>query len=394
MTRPETSAAIFGGGSRKLLHVLTLTPFYPTLRDDAYGCFVAEPITSLNALGVTSTVFAAQPFYRERESANPQAPAAEFVRYPSLPGGMGLSTSGSLLSAWISKRGERLHKLEPFDLIHAHGPLPCGHAAMLLGQKLGIPYVVSVHGLDAYGDVQARGGFGRLARSTSLKVFHNAQRVICISEHVRKQVLAGDEGLRTSIVYNGADPALFSPSEAVEQPIVLSVGNLIPIKGHAILLNALGQIKAKHPGVRCEIVGTGPLREKLAALAAKLDVNVNFRGRIGRSELAEAYRRCAVFALPSYYEGLGCVYLEAMASGKATVGCWRQGIEEIIKHKHNGWLVSPNDPEDLAAGLSALLSDASLRNNIAEEGRRTVLKGFTLSRQAEGLDAIYREIVQ
>jgi glycosyltransferase involved in cell wall biosynthesis len=81
-----------------------------------------------------------------------------------------------------------------------------------------------------------------------------------------------------------------------------------------------------------------------------------------------------------------------MASEKVAIGCKRQGIEEIIRHGANGWLVEPESVDDLEYVMSKLMSDHSLRNNIAKAGRRTCLEGLTLSHQAQRFEAIYREI--
>src|SRR5437660_910385 len=102
------------------LHVLTLTPFYPTARDDANGCFVAEPLAALAELGAQNSILATQPFYREGERAHPNAPAAHFIRYFSLPGGAGLASAGAFLFARILSRIRELHRQHQIDIIHAH----------------------------------------------------------------------------------------------------------------------------------------------------------------------------------------------------------------------------------------------------------------------------------
>jgi len=83
-----------------------------------------------------------------------------------------------------------------------------------------------------------------------------------------------------------------------------------------------------------------------------------------------------------------------MASERVAIGCRGQGIEEIIEHGKNGWLVDPESSYDLATGLTTLLSNAAERDTIAVGGRQTILRGFTLAHQAERLGAIYREIGQ
>ena len=106
-----------------------------------------------------------------------------------------------------------------------------------------------------------------------------------------------------------------------------------------------------------------------------------------------AMRRCTVFALPSRYEALGCVYLEAMATGKPVIGCRSQGIAEIIQHGFNGFLVGPNNAKELSLALGMLLRDAGRRGNLGQAARDTILDRLTLAQQAETLARIYRESI-
>jgi len=379
----------------KTVHVLTLTPFYPSRNDDASGCFVAEPLAATAKAGVVNTIFAVQPFYRERLRADSTAPA-QWLRYFSLPGGLGLPLAGAFLFARIVGRVRELQRLRRIDLVHAHAPLPCGHAAMLLNAELGLPYVVSVHGLDAFSTEQVKGRAGEWCRRISQRVYHSSRRVICISERVREQVLEGlGRSCRTSVVYNGVDPELFSPGSETSsgEPLVLSVGNLIAIKGHDLLIRAVASLAPEFPELTLDIIGDGPERSRLQALARQLQVpdRVHFLGRQSRHQVAAAMRRCTVFALPSRYEGLGCVYLEAMSVGKPAIGCRGQGIAEIIQHGSNGFLVGPDNEKELALALAMLLRDPVRRRNLGAAARDTILERLTLAQQAESLVRIYRE---
>jgi glycosyltransferase involved in cell wall biosynthesis len=385
------------------MHVLTLTPFYPSEQDEAAGCFIAEPLDALTRAGVASSVLALQPIYRARlkparfQPGKSVAPA-EWVRYFSLPGNFGLPVAGAFAFARIVGRIRELQRTSRVDLIHAHGPLPCGHAAMLLSAELGIPYVVSVHGLDAYATEQVSGRFGEWCRRVSQRVYRASRRVICISERVREEVLQGTgQSCRTSVVYNGVDPELFSPGLEAKsnQTVVLSVGNLIPIKGHDVLLRAMAAISGEFTELVLEIIGEGPERHRLESLARQLGIGarVRFLGRRSRQQVAEAMRHCTLFALPSRYEGLGCVYLEAMATAKAVIGCRGQGIAEIIRHGSNGFLVGPDNDKELALALTMLLRDESRRRNLGQAARDTILDRLTLKQQAEALARIYRESV-
>ncbi len=380
------------------LHVLTLTPFFPSQENEVRGCFVSEPIEQLKQIGIASTVIAVAPIYRHREQPS-SAAAADWVRYPQVPGNLGLSSAGKWLSARALSRIRRLHAKRPIDVIHAHAALPCGHAAALMSKSLHIPFVVTVHGLDVFNTCFLGGIPAAWRRKASLDVYRSAQTVICISGKVH-EILKTGTGSETSsaIVYNGVNPSLFSPSQAEigsAQMEILIVGNLQRSKGHELVLRAIANLNASYPQLRCQIIGEGPDRAVFEALARSISIEqrIQFRGRQSRAEVAEAMRRCSVFVLPSGNEGLGCVYLEAMSCAKPVIGCSGQGIDEVIEHGKNGWLVPADGLEQLTQGLSLLLGSSSLRMSIGEAARRTILEKFTLAHQAELLAAIYRRAI-
>ena len=314
------------------------------------------------------------------------------MRYFSVPGGLGLPVSGRFLFARMVSEVQGLHRERPIDLIHAHAALPCGHAALLLGRELGIPFVVTVHGLDAFFTRQVKGPAGWLCRTTCKQVYRSARKVICISEKVRDEVLLEVEA-STRVIYNGVDTSAFAPPEAPQASVVvLSVGNLIPTKGHELLLRAFANIQRQNPDVLCQMIGNGPEQSRLSQLAGELGIasRVEFLGRKSRQEVADAVKRCTVFALPSRYEGLGCVYLEAMSAGKPVIACRGQAIEEIIQHQKNGWLIGPEDLAAMTEAMSRLLNDSHLRQEIGVSARRTV-EQYSFAHQAAELTQLYRE---
>jgi glycosyltransferase involved in cell wall biosynthesis len=384
------------------MHVLTLTPFYPTAADDASGCFIAECVGELQRQGIESSVIAVQPMHHPDSRPDPNAPSATWKKYFCLPGNSGLSTAGRFLHAGLKSHVRQVNAQRPISVIHAHAALPCGQAAMLLAKDLHIPFVVTVHGLDAYSTQQVPGWFGRRCSEVCEDVYRAAARVICISEQVAGRVREGFSGaVNISVVYNGVDSSLFTAGDAsLANPVILSVGNLIPIKGHELLLRSVAEITlAKitpiHPHTECRIIGDGPERVRLQALARDLRIEdqVHFLGRRSRVEVAAAMRECALFALPSSYEGLGNVYLEAMSAERPAIACRGQGIEEVIHHGENGWLIEPKNLRDLTAALRALLSDRPLRLKLGRNGRQTVLQNYTLAHQASRLLSIYRELL-
>jgi glycosyltransferase involved in cell wall biosynthesis len=376
------------------LHVLTITPFFPSVRDPAQGCFIAEPLSVTERYGIRSSVIAVQPFYRERQHACEQS-SCEWKHYYNVPGNLGLVTSGAAAAISLNARLRKLHQATPVDVIHAHGALPCGEAARLLGARLKIPFCVTIHGLDTFADRQAGEFLGKWARKACWRVYQCATRIICISEEVRRQ-LPNHLQSPIDVLYNAVDVERFAPAaQAFPSSRILSVGNLIAIKDHALLLRAFARVLGNCPDAELEIIGEGAQRSNLVSLAERLGVRprVVFRPRQSREEIASAMQRSAVFALPSRYEGLGCVYLEAMACGKPVIGCFGQGIAEVVNHGKNGFLISPGDEVALSQLLLLLLRDEALRRRVGVAARETILRGYTLDHQARQLALAYRECV-
>lgn len=384
--------------SHRPLHVLTLTPFYPSRDDDANGCFVSEPLAWLARTGVRNTIFAVQPLYQRRHQPNDSGVSADWLRYFALPGAFGIPIAGVFVFARIVGKVRALHGLEPIDLIHAHGSLPCGHGAMLLSQELGIPYVVSVHGFDTFSSGKVTGRALAWCHRISRRVYASSRRVICVSEGVREHVLEGIGSIcRTSVVYNGVDPELFSPGEEPpsESFLILSGRTLPSIAGPETLVRAASSLTSEFPSLRWEFIGPGLECSRLHNLAQQLgvDEHVRFLGRQSLRQIAEAMRRCSVFAMPSRCEGLGDLYLEAMSTGKPVIGYRGQGIAEIIQHGSNGFLVGPDNERELILAIAMLLRDEPLRRRMGTAARDTILGGLTLAHQAESLGRIYKESV-
>lgn len=381
------------------IHVLTLTPFYPA-RGDERGAYVSDPLREFAALGMRSSVIAVRPVHRGRGRELEGAPPVQWVRYGAWPGNRGLAGSGRLLFLRLRGLVRELHRRDPITILHGHAALPCGEAARLLGELLGIPYAVTVHGLDAYFAEQVGGAAGARCAARCRRVYQGAKRVICISEQVREQVLAKAPELgNTTVVYNGVDAEAFAPAAGAGEceAVVASVGSLIPIKGHAVTLQAIGELRGEFPGLRARIVGEGAELRYLQDLARQLGISerVEFLGRRTRAEVAEVLRGSQVFALPSRYEGLGCAYLEAMACGLPVVALRGQGIEEVIRHGENGILITEQReeaaPRAWATVLRTLLRNREMRQAIGQAARKTVAEGYTLRQQALALRQSYEE---
>jgi glycosyltransferase involved in cell wall biosynthesis len=287
--------------------------------------------------------------------------------------------------AWAARPLRRaLRAAGPFDLIHAHNAVPAGDAVRRSG--LGLPLVISVHGSDVYWTAPtAPGGAAAVERS-----FSDARLVLANSAATER--LARKLGAqRTEVVHLGSDvPAPGSPSATA---LIVSVAHLVARKNHADVLRALVAV----PVARYLVIGDGPEREPLAALARELGVadRVEFAGQLAPAAALEraATAWCAV--LPSTDEAFGVAYIEAMAAGIPAIGCRGEGGPEEIAAAGEGMiLVPPHDPQELGRVLAALLADGPRRARLGIAARATVRREFTWKRCGERTLALYREALR
>jgi glycosyltransferase involved in cell wall biosynthesis len=229
-------------------------------------------------------------------------------------------------------------------------------------------------------------------------VQRSAERVIGVSRMVADNVLAGNPTAKTEVLYNGIDPLIFFDSRSKLMgglPRVISVGNLIPLKDHKTLLQALALFRDKHGiSLKCEILGRGPLLKELKSLchALSLEDSVSFPGYLSPQETAERMNKADVFVLPSYYEALGCVYLEAMSCGLAVIACRNQGIGEIIEDGVTGCLIPRSSPSTLALVLEDIVDNTAKWKKIALNGK-SVASYFTWDHAAGKLSSIISDII-
>ncbi len=278
-----------------------------------------------------------------------------------------------------------------------------GHIGQWLRRWLRLPYVVYAHGneiLDAL----------RPGRERPQRTLRDAACVIAVSRFTAGLVQwAGVEPERIAVVHPGCDVHRFRPRPAREDlrqkllgsrhrdRVILTTGNLVARKGHDMVIRALPRLLAHVPDVTYLLVGDGPQRDELQALAATLGVRdrVVFAGRAEPEDLVDVYAVCDVFVMASRarietadVEGFGIVFLEANACGKPVVGGRSGGVPEAVADGVSGLLVDPLDPEAIAAALTRLLTDTELARRLGGDGRLRVVREFDWARVAARVEAV------
>lgn len=247
-----------------------------------------------------------------------------------------------------------------------------------IARRLGMPVVVLVYGRDV------------TARATLPRPLAEADRVIALTRWMAGEL--ADRGLdpaRTAVALPGVLPASAGPPPAVPAltgsgPLLLSVGRLVPRKGHDRLLDAFARVRAAVPQARLLIAGDGPRREALAAQIGALGLadHVTLAGFLPPPQLEAAYRAADLFVLPCREgaggdtEGFGLVFLEAGARGLPVIGGDTGGVGEAIVHGETGLLVDGTDGDALASAIESLLRDPSRAAAMGVAGRERVERSF------------------
>ncbi len=227
----------------------------------------------------------------------------------------------------------------------------------------------------------------------------------CVSEGVRRfSVEAGRlDPDRLVVIPNGVDPAPFDRARAVDRAsigvppgafLTLYVGRLDPQKGLGFLLQAAAKVAETRPDWHLALVGDGPGRE---ALESQIEANPLLRERthrLGRRDDVPALLKAAdLLVLPSLWEGMPNVVLEAMAASRAVVATRVEGTEDLVVPGETGWLVPPGDAEALAGALLEAASDPARLRRQGEAGRARVEAAFTPARVVEAYERLWAGVL-
>ncbi len=308
------------------------------------------------------------------------------------------------------------HRHKSYDIVHGHsGYGAYAWATYLAGKLLGCR---SVHTL--YCPIENKGfvdGQHRRALNSHclLRALKKMDRVVAMTQNIKKSLLqAGVEPRKVTVMPNAIDPRYFAkPEEASllpealgvigNAPLLLYAGNLMESKGLDILIDALGRVRAKHPGIKLVLTlelahkGFHTREEELATHIRRLGLEENIT-KLGIIDYMPQLVARADIVVSPYRDTQGpsdypLILMEAMAAGRCVVGTNAGGIPELIADGHNGRLADPT-PESLAEVIGELLESPEDRTEMGQNAKKTVREKYSPNVVAEQHIDLYETIIR
>ena len=263
----------------------------------------------------------------------------------------------------------KLHDEKPFDVIHAHMLPREGHAGRLLGRALGVPVALTVHGTDVFHYFIP----GQTPWKRNIETAQNVDALMAVSSLLLSRVAPyRGEGKISRVVQNGVDLSLVPENEARRPRSVISVGTLKARKCMDKTLEAFARLADEYEDATLTIVGIGEMEAQLKARIAELRLqeSVTLTGGLPHEEVLRRMAQSDLFVLPSWGEGYGIVYIEAMAAGCIAVGAENEGIADTITDGENGFLVPAADTDAVEAVMRAVFAHPEAYEALRARGTR------------------------
>jgi sugar transferase (PEP-CTERM/EpsH1 system associated) len=277
------------------------------------------------------------------------------------------------------------------DVLHTHNPTPHVFGA-LAARAAGVPVVVHTkHGRN-YPDSFRAVAWNRLASWLSDRIVPVSADAAAVAREVERI-----RGRKVQVIRNGIDPADFAAPAGLRPGAgkrAVHVARLMDlVKDQTTLLRAARLVVDREPGFQLTVVGDGPDRARLEALAGELGLggHVHFLGM--RSDVRELLGAADLFVLSSLTEGISLTLLEAMAAGLPVVATEVGGNREVVVPGETGLLVPAGSPAALAEALLALVRDPERARRMGAAGRRRVEDQFSLARMAADYEQLYLALV-
>jgi glycosyltransferase involved in cell wall biosynthesis len=291
-----------------------------------------------------------------------------------------------------------IHRHGPFDVFHCHSS-KAGALGRVAAALLRTPSVYTPHALvtlDPTLSPLKRRVYAGIERWLS----HRSEAIIAVSpDEAEHAASLGIKRQKVHVVLNGIESISFPSREVARRQLDLQpndfcigfVGRLTAQKAPELLVAALAELKQKNSSAVAVFVGSGPLENLVRAQIEQLDLAQNVR-LLGDTIATNVMPAFDAFCLPSRYEGLPYVLLEALAAGLPIVARRVGGVQACVEHGANGFVVENNSPSDLATAISYLADNPTLRCQFASRSTAKAT-AFSADRMVEETVSVYESVV-
>jgi glycogen synthase len=317
-------------------------------------------------------------------------------------------SAAKLVNELIKKEGMK------YDVVVAHDWLSV-MGGVTVKRESGLPLAFHVHSTEKG---RTLGGGSGVVSNIELRGGNMADMIITVSYAMKDELIQlGFPREKIQVSYNGVDPQKYDPANFSDEQIqrirglygikadeymILFLGRLVGVKGIDKLIMAMPHILTTIPKAKLVIVGVGELQEYFGNLTRtmRLGEYVKFCfDFIPEEERILHYAACDVAVFPSYYEPFGIVALEAMSMEKPVVvgAAGVSGMREIViccGEEQCGYHIDPNNPSDIAWGVTSALESPEKAKFLGKNGRKRVLEEFTWSKIAQKTVELYEQIAK
>ncbi len=317
-------------------------------------------------------------------------------------------SASKLVNELIRKEGIK------YDIVIAHDWLSA-IGGMTVKREIGLPFAFHVHSTEKG---RTLGNGSEVVSNIELHAAMTADLIVTVSYAMKDELTKlGFPKDKIQVSYNGVDAQKYSPEVVNTEQIqkirafygikddefmILFVGRLVGVKGVDKLIMAMPHILQKVPNAKLVVVGVGDLQEYLTNLVKAMRLNevVKFRFEfVPEEERILHYAACDIAVFPSFYEPFGIVVLEAMSMEKPVVvgGAGVSGMREIViphGEEQCGYHIDPNNPADIAWGITSALENRDKMKWLGKNGRKRVLSEFTWDKIAEKTLDIYEQFMK
>lgn len=270
------------------------------------------------------------------------------------------------------------------DIVHVHTPLsPFIKTSLPLITTIHTPMLTDTRSIEVkdFRSMMEKLMGRFVSYPVELKLLKRADIITTVANSVAQELKEYNiDPEDVNVIGNGVDEKIFIPAKNKGgDRYILFTGRLAYRKGLFDLIECAKYICKKYDDVNFIIVGDGMLRNTLQMEVRNsgLEKRIIFKGRVPKTELINFYQNAMMHVIPSHYEGLPTVLLEAMSCGLPVVATAVSGNLDVIENGKNGLLIPPKSPEEMANAISILLEDSSRRRELGRAARTTIEEKFT-----------------